>query len=113
MMFPRKNARKEEPESLQRAAGASMLDRSDAREPMPRDARGWRVEPAPGGRGAPGGPPRPPRHTRPLLILALVLLAINWLSVLAVRPSSQPRIHVPFNPYFLKQVQANEVRSIS
>ncbi|HEY2397552.1 MAG TPA: ATP-dependent zinc metalloprotease FtsH [Solirubrobacteraceae bacterium] len=47
------------------------------------------------------------------MILVVVLLALNWISLLAVRPGGLPRVHVPFNPYFLTEVQANEVRSIS
>ncbi|MCW3056706.1 MAG: ATP-dependent metalloprotease FtsH [Solirubrobacterales bacterium] len=87
---------------------------SDPRDPMPRDVRGWRVAPAPDGRGAPDeAPPRAPRHTRAFVILAVVFVTINALSVFAVRPTSQPRVHVPFNPYFLEQVQRDQVRSIS
>jgi cell division protease FtsH len=72
------------------------------------------VAPAPDGRGAPEGPPpRAPHRARGFVILALVLVTINVLSVLAVRPTSQPRVHVPFNPYFLAQVQRDQVRSIS
>ncbi|HEY4426951.1 MAG TPA: ATP-dependent zinc metalloprotease FtsH [Solirubrobacteraceae bacterium] len=47
------------------------------------------------------------------IVVFIVLAAINLLSVLAVRPASQARIRVPFNPYFLQHVQHNEVRSIS
>ena len=43
----------------------------------------------------------------------IVLLALNWISVLAFQPSAQPRVTVPFNPYFLEQVQAGMVKSIS
>ena len=49
---------------------------------MPRDKRGWRVAPAPDGRGMPEQAPRgPPAHRRPgFLWFVLVLVAINWLS---------------------------------
>lgn len=44
----------------------------------------------------------------------LVLLAVNWLSVLIFNPSSsKPRVKVPFSPYFLQQVEAGKVKSIS
>ena len=87
---------------------------ADARKPMPRDERGWRVAPAPDGRGAPESPPgRPPHRTRGVVIFVLVLLAVNWASVLLFRPAGQPRVHVPFNPYFLKQVQDGQVSAIA
>ena len=53
--------------------------------PMPRDKQGWRVAPAPDGRGMPEEhKPPPPHRLRGFWIFVLVLLAINWLSVLIV-----------------------------
>jgi len=46
-------------------------------------------------------------------MFVLVLLAVNWLSVLVFQPPGQPRVSVPFSPYFLTQVQAGAVKSIS
>ena len=44
----------------------------------------------------------------------LVLLAVNWLSVLVFQPSSgEPRVKVPFSPYFVQQVDAGKVKSIA
>ncbi|MBV9605507.1 MAG: ATP-dependent zinc metalloprotease FtsH [Solirubrobacterales bacterium] len=82
---------------------------------MPRDKQGWRVAPAPDGRGMPEEhKPPPPHRWRGLWIFFVVLLAINWLSVLVFQPSStQPRVRVPFSPYFLNQLQAGQVTSIS
>ena len=57
--------------------------------------------------------PTPPHRLRSFWMLLLVLLAINWISVLAFAPAGQPRVKVPFSPYFLGQVQAGEVKSIS
>jgi len=82
--------------------------------PLPRDRQGWRVAPAPDGRGTPDQPPRkPPHRLRGFWIFVLVLLALNWASVLIARPGSQSRATVPFNPFFLRQVEAGKVKSIA
>jgi cell division protease FtsH len=57
--------------------------------------------------------PTPPHRLRGFWMFLLVLLAINWISVLAFQPSGQPRVQVPFSPYFVGQVRAGQVRSIS
>jgi cell division protease FtsH len=57
--------------------------------------------------------PTPPHRLRGFWMVLLVLLAINWISVLAFQPSGQPRVQVPFSPYFVGQVRAGQVRSIS
>jgi cell division protease FtsH len=81
---------------------------------MPRDKRGWRVAPAPDGRGTPDEHrPPPPHRLRLFWIFALVLLALNWLSVLVAQPGGQPRVQVPFSPYFLQQLDAGHVKSIT
>jgi cell division protease FtsH len=82
--------------------------------PMPRDRQGWRVAPAPDGRGMPEEhKPRPPHRLRGFWIFVVVLLALNWLSVLIAQPAGQPRVTVPFSPYFLNQLNAGQVVSIS
>jgi cell division protease FtsH len=81
---------------------------------MARDKKGWHVAPAPDGRGTPDEhKPTPPHRWRGLWIFLIFLLAVNWLSVLVAQPSSQPRIEVPFSPYFLKQLDADHVKSIT
>ena len=81
--------------------------------PMPRDKRGWRVAPAPDGRGMPDEhKPTPPHRWRGFWIFLVVLLAFNWLSVLLAQPG-KPRVQVPFSPYFLKQLDAGHVKSIT
>ena len=82
---------------------------------MPRDQQGWRVAPAPDGRGMPDQhKPRPPHRLRGFWIFVVVLLAVNWLSVLVFNPSSsEPRVKVPFSPYFLQQLNAGQIKSIS
>jgi cell division protease FtsH len=86
---------------------------ADAHGPLPRDQRGWNVAPAPDGRGTPQQP-RPPAHrTRGFLIFVLILLALNWAPLLLSGGSTQPRLSVPFSPFFIQQVQAGHVKSIS
>jgi cell division protease FtsH len=92
-------------------------ERSEAHPPLPRDKRGWHVSPAPDGRGAPEpAPGGPPPHRRPgFLWFVLILITLNWVSVLLFQPSSteQPRVTVPFSPYFLETVKAGQVSAIS
>jgi cell division protease FtsH len=102
----------ESPETPDRAG----TNRRDTHPPMPRDKRGWHVAPAPDGRGLPEqAPSGPPAHRRPgFLWFVLVLIAVNWLSVLLFTPTTgQPRVTIPFNPIFLQDVQAGQVKSIS
>jgi cell division protease FtsH len=81
--------------------------------PMRQDKGRWRVAPAPDGRGLPDEhKPTPPHRWRGFWILVAVLLAINWLSFLTIH-SGQTRVKVPFSPYFLHQVDAGVVKSIS
>jgi cell division protease FtsH len=89
--------------------------KTDTHPPMPRDKRGWHVAPAPDGRGMPEqAPSGPPMHRRQwFLWFVLGLLALNWLSLLFFQPSTaQPRVTIPFNPVFLQDVQAGQVKSI-
>ena len=82
--------------------------------PMPRYEGGWRVAPAPDGRGMPEEPKGPPPHRqRWFWIFVLVLLAINWASLLMAQSGGQPRVKVSFSPYFLDQVAAGQVASFS
>src|ERR1700747_3021073 len=82
--------------------------------PMPQDKGRWRVAPAPDGRGMPDEhKPPPPHRLRGFWGFVAVLLLINVLSVLVTRAPGEPRVQVPFSPYFLKQVEAGKVKSIS
>jgi cell division protease FtsH len=107
----------DEPTSEPDGTGGPSGTRSDAHPPLPRDKRGWHVAPAPDGRGMPQQPPSgPPPHRRPwFLWFVLGLIALNWLSLLAFQPGTggEERVTVPFNPFFLQQVQTGQVESIS
>jgi cell division protease FtsH len=88
--------------------------RADPRKPMPRDHRGWRVAPAPDGRGAPDPPKaRAPHRSRGFIWFVVALLVLNLGSVLLFKPGGQQRVKVPFSPYFLSEVQTGRVASIA
>jgi cell division protease FtsH len=81
---------------------------------MPHDARGWRVAPAPDGRGMPDPPvKRAPHRTRGFALFAVLLLAVNLASVLLFAPARESRVKVAFSPYFVSQVEAGRVASIA
>jgi cell division protease FtsH len=78
------------------------------------DKQGWRVAPAPDGRGTPDEhKPAPPHRWRGFWIFFVALLALNWLSVLFFQPATQPRVTVPFSPFFLNELNVGHVKSIT
>jgi cell division protease FtsH len=82
--------------------------------PMPRDKGGWQVAPAPDGRGTPDHHlPQPPHRLRGFWIFVAVLVATNWLLVLLFQAPAQPRVKVPFSPFFLNELQGGQVKGIS
>jgi cell division protease FtsH len=86
---------------------------ADSSAPPEKHPSGWRVQPAPDGRGAPPAqkPPMIPR-SRAFIAFLLGLLAVNLLiSILTSGPASRPR--VPYQPFFVNQVTANNVQDIS
>jgi cell division protease FtsH len=84
--------------------------------PPPRGEKGkfgWRVHPAPDGRGAPPvKPPMLPFSGRRFLGILLLLLALNWIAVAVFAPPKE-RISVPYTPFFLDQVRKDNVKDIS
>jgi cell division protease FtsH len=106
----------DESQAQPHASTSQGSSRSDAHPPMPRDKRGWHVAPAPDGRGMPEPTPSgPPAHRRPsFLWFVLLLIAVNWITLLLFQPSKgEQRVSVQFNPFFLRQVQEGKVKSIS
>jgi cell division protease FtsH len=57
--------------------------------------------------------PRPPHRSRWFVWFVLLLLALNFGSALLARPAAQPRVRVPFSPYFVSAVQSGRVASIA
>ena len=72
---------------------------------------GWRVTPAPDGRGGrPAKPPSGPNIRWIAVILVIALVVLNfWVSSKALSPS--PRVHIPYSPTFLQQVEKSPVFS--
>jgi hypothetical protein len=50
--------------------------------------------------------PRPPHRLRAFWIFVAALLLVNLLSVMMSQRGGEPRVKVPFSPYFLRQVDA-------
>jgi cell division protease FtsH len=74
---------------------------------------GWRVTPAPDGRGrTPAKPPSGPNPRWLALALIVALLALNfWVSSQVLGPN--PRVAIPYSPTFLGQVESGNVSSVS
>jgi cell division protease FtsH len=87
----------------------------DPRTPLPPrspDQSGWRVDPAPDGRGSPEKkPPMMPFSRRRFLGILVALLALNYLTVTLFAPEEK-RARVPYSPLFLQEVRAGNVKEI-
>ena len=91
----------------ERSAGTDVASR------QPGESPGWRVDPAPDGRGAPPDqkPPLVPRSGSFAAFL-LGLLVVNLvLSFATGRP--QERQQVPYQPFFVQQLEAGNVERIA
>jgi hypothetical protein len=89
----------------------STDQRSPARESE--DAPQWRVSPSPDGRGAEaaGKPPLLPRNRRWWALFAGFLVLNLLLAFATAGPAERER--VPYQPFFVDQLQAGNVASIS
>jgi cell division protease FtsH len=75
---------------------------------------GWRVTPAPDGRGGKPveGKPSGPNPRWLVVVLVLALLGLNlWISSQALQPNA--RVRIPYSPTFLTQVENGNVKEIS
>jgi cell division protease FtsH len=85
----------------------------ESSSPQKAHPKGWRVDPAPDGRGAPpeSKPPMIPR-SRLFIAILLGLLVVNV--VISFVTSGPPdRQRVPYQPFFLDQVKVGNVNEIS
>ena len=99
-------------EQPRRRESTPRLRPGSQQQPSPQP--GWRVTPAPDGRGRqPAKPPKGARNPRWIALLFIVaLLALNfWVSSQVLGPN--PRVQIPYSPTFLNEVKANNVSSIS
>ncbi|MGI8413656.1 MAG: ATP-dependent zinc metalloprotease FtsH [Solirubrobacteraceae bacterium] len=86
----------------------------DGSAPSPPSFPGWRMTPAPDGRGGQGKSPKPPRLNPRWLIALFVagFLALNlWISSQALAPNA--RVQIPYSPTFLSEVRSGNVNQIS
>ena len=94
--------------------GVPDAKRTHTDEPArPKSDAGWRVDPAPDGRGTPPGekPPIVPRRPS-FLAFVLALLAVNLvLSFVTGQP--EEREQVPYQPFFVEQLEAGNVERIA
>jgi cell division protease FtsH len=91
-------------------------ERPPGPNPVPdRHPSGWRVQPAPDGRGAPEQEkPRSPfaGMGRRWLWIVLILLGLNfWITSLI--PNGHERVRIPYTPTFVQEIKAGNVEEIS
>jgi cell division protease FtsH len=85
---------------------------AESSSPPKGDRAGWRVDPAPDGRGStPAKPPMIPR-SRTFVAILIGLLVVN-LVISFVTGSPTERERVPYQPFFVDQVKAGNVQEIS
>ena len=94
-------------QSRRRDSSPRLRPGSQPKPPQP----GWRVTPAPDGRGrTPAKPPSGPNPRWLALLLIVALLALNfWVSSQVLGPN--PRVRIPYSPTFLAQVNQQNVNA--
>ncbi|HEX5191339.1 MAG TPA: ATP-dependent zinc metalloprotease FtsH [Solirubrobacteraceae bacterium] len=98
----------------QQTKEAPPPQRGPARPPAP-GTPGWKVTPAPDGRGAQRPPPTPPNRNRTRWWIIGIVVVLLGLNILLAHESLSPNapIRVPYSPTFLDQVKAGNVHDIS
>jgi cell division protease FtsH len=99
------------PEETPRRQGPQRGRLGDGRPSAP----GWKVTPAPDGRGSqkPGQRSRGPNPRWLVALLVVGLLVVNyWISSQALGPN-QPRVRIPYYPTFITQVETGHVKQVS
>ncbi|HLI59392.1 MAG TPA: ATP-dependent zinc metalloprotease FtsH [Solirubrobacteraceae bacterium] len=95
------------------SGGRGRPPQGRAQPPSP-GQHGWKVTPAPDGRGSrpPSRPPGPQGRWWWLAVLIVVLLIANvWISSRVLRPNAPVRI--PYSPTFIAQLKHKNVKSIN
>jgi cell division protease FtsH len=101
-------------QSIQQAGKAWQLDSSRAASPRSEGSIAGSQKGPNRDADESNGDGKRPVHTLPWFwIAALLLLLVNWGAVSMMGPASKPRVAVPFSPFFLSEVQAGQVKSIS
>jgi cell division protease FtsH len=100
-------------QTVRRSKVGGLAPESPAQNPPRRKAEhsGWRVDPAPDGRGAPQPRPRIPGG-RLFIAFVVGLLTLN-LVLSFVTGGAPSRKRVPYQPFFVDQVKAGNVLEIS
>ena len=84
-------------------------------QPPPPGQHGWRVTPAPDGRGARTPPPAtPPNRSRwwiVIVVMAVLLILDLFISSRALSPNSP--VKVPYSPTFIAQLKDHNVKSVN
>ncbi len=97
----------------QQTQDAPPPQRGRAQPPAP-GTHGWKVTPAPDGRGAQRPPQPPPNRTRLRWWIVGIVVALLVLNVVLARSSLSPSapVRVPYSPNFIAQVKAGNVHDI-
>jgi cell division protease FtsH len=84
-------------------------------QPPAPGTRGWKVTPAPDGRGAQRPPSPPPNRRRTRWWIIGIVVVLLGLNILLAHNSLSPNapIRVPYSPTFLNQVQGGNVKDVS
>jgi cell division protease FtsH len=97
----------------QQTQDAPPPQRGRAQPPAP-GTHGWKVTPAPDGRGAQRPPSTPPNRTRMRWWIVGIVVALLVVNLVLARSSLSPSspVRIPYSPNFISQVKADNVHDI-